>query len=406
MGLAALRNLDIFPIEHEGQQMICLRDPEGYVLEQAVLSPAAFFVAACLDGANDIAAIQQAFARQFRGALVRPEEIQSVVNYLEEHGFLYSERFLGLRQAVEARFISEPVRAAWLAGQSYPDDPVELRAFLDEMSRGVGESPASAPVGCIISPHIDFDRGGPAYAAAYHTLRTVAPPPATAIIFGVAHHGGEAPFTLTRKDFDTPLGTVRTDAVVVERLAAACTGFNPFAGEILHRTEHSIEFQVVMLRHLLGESVTIVPVLCGGLFEPGAEGLVVPAPETDAFLDCCRDIVRERKPGIVVVAGADLAHVGRRFGDDFEITEAITNHIAERDQADLACACAAQPAAFHASIMSDANARRVCGHGCIYAALRAVEGSVTPGEVFHYLCAPDPVGGVVTCAAVRLPFTQ
>lgn len=302
--------------------------------------------------------------------------------------------------------MAESVRPAWLAGQSYPADPGELRIFLDEILGAVGEIPAAEPVGCLVAPHIDFERGGPAYAAAYGALRAAAPAPATAIVFGVAHHGGEAPFTLTHKDFETPLGVVPTDTALIERLAAACRGFDPFANEILHRTEHSIEFQIVMLRHLFGEALTIVPILCGGMFEPGADGLVVPAPEATAFLDCCRDIVREMKPAITVIAGADLAHVGRRFGDDCDVTEDMTARIEIRDRADLACVCAGDPDAFHASIMSDANARRVCGHGCIYAALRAVEGSVSPGEVFHYLCAPDPVGGVVTCAAVRLPFTQ
>jgi hypothetical protein len=44
MALPALRYVDAFPIEHQGQQYICLRDPEGVVEEQIMLTPPAFFI--------------------------------------------------------------------------------------------------------------------------------------------------------------------------------------------------------------------------------------------------------------------------------------------------------------------------------------------------------------------------
>ena len=41
MPLPAIRAVDLFPIEHEGQTLFCLNDPEGIVEEQLVMAPAA-----------------------------------------------------------------------------------------------------------------------------------------------------------------------------------------------------------------------------------------------------------------------------------------------------------------------------------------------------------------------------
>src|SRR5690606_20741891 len=101
------------------------------------------------------------------------------------------------------------------------------------------------PVRCLIVPHIDFDRGGPAYAHGYLPLFE-GPKPDAIIVFGVAHAGSSTPFVMTRKDFETPLGTVPTDTALVDAISADC-GFDPFADEIVQRTEHSIEFQAVMI---------------------------------------------------------------------------------------------------------------------------------------------------------------
>ena len=60
---------------------------------------------------------------------------------------------------------------------------------------------------------------------------------------------------LARKSFATPLGGVPTDLEVTERLLAAYEGPDDLlAGEFHHRAEHSIEFQTVYLRALLGET--------------------------------------------------------------------------------------------------------------------------------------------------------
>ena len=265
MLLPALRNLDVSPVEHEGQTLICFRDPEGFVEEQVVLTPLAFFVASYLDGTTSVLDIQHAFAREFDGALLMSDNVLKVVQYLDDQGFLLTDRFESIRARVETDFANTPVRPGYLAGQSYPADPGELSASLEAFFPQTAESGAgpAAPLRALIVPHIDFQRGGPTYGHGYQRMRQGGKPD-TAIIFGVAHALAPVPFTLTKKHFQTPFGALETAPDLVDRLAAACA-WDPYEHEIVHRTEHSIEFQAVMLAHLYGTGVRIVPILCGPL---------------------------------------------------------------------------------------------------------------------------------------------
>ena len=97
MTLPALRHIDAFPVEHEGQQYICLRDPEGGVEGQLMLTPPAFFIACQLDGKHDLVDIQYDFARQFGGHILLAEDIHRIVAHLDDHGFLQTERFVAIQ---------------------------------------------------------------------------------------------------------------------------------------------------------------------------------------------------------------------------------------------------------------------------------------------------------------------
>jgi AmmeMemoRadiSam system protein B len=408
MTLPALRALDVFPVEQAGQRFFCLRDPAGFVDEQLLLSPQAFFIACHLDGQNDVTDIQHIFARQFHGQLLLSQELQGLIASLDNHGFLHTEQFVALRRQVEETFTRAEMRPAYLAGKSYPDQAGQLRAFLESFfykHGGPGAGPtvhdcAQTSVPCLIAPHIDFHRGGHAYAHGYLRLFRHGPPELV-LLFGVAHMAPPVPFILTKKHFATPFGTLETDQDIVRRLAAACR-WDPYAYEIVHRTEHSLEFQAVMLAYLFGPQVRIVPILCG-TFGPELASTTPVIPESvTTFLATCRDLVRSSPQRMCVIAGADLAHVGRRFGDAFDIDETVVQAVHRRDHEDLLEVVANNPDGFYQSVMQDRNQRRVCGLNCIYAALHTVHGMVRSGELLHYDYAHDPAGGIVSFANVFL----
>ncbi len=181
----------------------------------------------------------------------------------------------------------------------------------------------------------------------------------------------------------------------MRRLESVCT-WDPYEHEMVHRTEHSIEFQAVMLSYLYGSAVRIVPILCASFGAPLELSPLVPLPEVETFLDVCRDLVDAAPGQVSVIAGADLAHVGRRFGDSFDIHDGVLRQVEARDREDLQHALAGDATGFYQSVLRDRNERRVCGINCIYAALKAVDGASGRGAMLHYDYAHDPAGGIVS----------
>ncbi len=400
-----LRNIEAFPIHHQGQTLICLHDPLGYVPTEITLSPAAFFIAACLDGNHTLRDIQLEFAREFQGALIPSEEIESIVNFLDEHGFLLNDRFQEIKSKIEKEFLQQKVRMPYHAGQSYSSARHELGAYLGSLFTREGgpgplpaeqESPSVDIVG-LIAPHIDFNRGALGYAYAYYKLYQSAKPN-TVIIFGVSHNGGDTPYIMTRKHFSTPLGTLLTNQEYIDYVANRVS-FDPFQSEIMHRMEHSIEFQVLMLNYLFGTDVKIVPILCGPIDEENVSS-PIEIPYVKEFIDATTEYINESEERILVLSGADLAHVGRRFGDSFSITPTICENIRQRDYEDLQFAMEVAPEKFYSSVNKDFNKRRVCGLFSIYSLLKIIEGTAKKGELLYYGQAPDPIGGIVSFASL------
>src|SRR5262249_54290455 len=131
---------------------------------------------------------------------------------------------------------------------------------------GADPPPTAAPLRALIAPHIDFHRGGPVYAWAYRELQRSDAD--LYVVLGTCHAGMEDPFAVTLKPYDTPLGPVPVDREFCEALGRRY-GTDLLGSEIAHRNEHSIEFQAVMLRHLIGDRrpFAIVPVLASYLHE-------------------------------------------------------------------------------------------------------------------------------------------
>lgn len=407
MDRPVLRNVDLDPVEVEGEQVFSLSDPSGIVEEVLLLHPGAVFIVMHFDGEHTVDEIHAKAQERFKGDTLPVNMVEDLVKQLDEYGFLESPGFILKYQSILQEFEDNPVRVSSLAGRSYPDDPKELRVFLDEQflrEGAVGEAlPVKGegpPLPGLIAPHIDLNRGGHSYSYGYRAM-AAAGKPDTVIIFGVAHAAEPVPFILTRKDFETPLGVLETDKELVDRLAEVCP-WNPFEFELTHRTEHSIEFQALMLAHIYGPTVKIVPILTSyygegtEFLDDGEHGPV------QRFLEECRAIVKEGAGKVTVISGVDLAHVGRTFGDDFDIDEGIIGNVAVRDGEDLAHVERLDADAFYRSVMQDGNRRNVCGLKAIYAGLYTLQGSVTRAEKLHYDYAHDPSGGIVSFTSMAL----
>jgi MEMO1 family protein len=395
--LPRLRPLEILRLpDQEGAETFLLRDPEGYSDDELVMSEAALFVAAHADGVHTLDQLRDNFVARY-GKPLPAAEAQSVFDRLEAAFMIESPAFFTERARLHRAFLEADVRPAAHAGKSYPEEPEAARnaaeRFLTEAA--ALEEPGERPPGRLrglIAPHIDLRVGGSATALAYRVLAEAAPVE-TVIVLGTAHACGHPAWIVTDKPYATPLGAVPVAEAICRRLAAAA---GTSADDVFfHRREHSIEFQALFLAALreAGRSLALVPVLCGSLREAATP------PLEDPFLNELRTILAEQGPKAVVLAGADLAHVGIRFGDPEPLSELQLKLLEKKDRATLQSAARADATLFFNSVMEAEDPRRICGLAPIFALL-----SVMPaarGKVLRYEQATDATG-TVSYASVGL----
>jgi AmmeMemoRadiSam system protein B len=394
----------VVPDPRHGKVLV-LRDTQGVTEAHAVVPPQLVPIVARFTGDQTCEEIARDVSAELGGDLP-VELVVKLAQELEKGLFLEGPSFRRAKAKVMEDFVGASVRPASHAGGAYHDDPKELVRYIEDRCLGRANGSAKpkkknggARIKGLVAPHIDPWRGAVGYGHAYAALAAALPKDAdTFVVFGTSHAPMKEHFALCNKTFATPLGGVPADAEAIERLAARAT-FDAYADQFNHKREHSLEFQVVFLKHLLGERpFTIIPVLAG-LGEHQARG-TDPAKDARAaaFLDAVRELVESRGSRAVVVAGADLAHVGPRFGD--EAYEADERRALEaKDRASLARATERDAGGFWSDVAADLNTRRVCGLGPIYSLLRTLPDG-TAGEVLHYEQTVDDDGSIVSHAAV------
>ena len=403
-----LRPIEAFPVNHEGKTLIYLKDPLNLAAPLGI-SPAGYFILAHLDGHHAMIDIQEAYSKQF-GNLLMSDELKGFVEMLDRNYYLASERFFTYQKSVVDEFRRLPTRAPAHMGGGYKEDPVELKAQLDGYfvaPKGPGlpsrEGKATMPK-AIVAPHIDFHRGGPAYAWAYKPL-VESEGADLYILLGTSHCGGETPFVLTPKNFATPLGMVETDKEFVSRLQEKCAE-DLFADEYLHRGEHSLEFQILFLKYaaqrraeLTGQpekTFKIVPILVTSFHSM----LINRTPPEEAssvgtFLRALGELAENETRRVCFVAGVDLAHVGRQFGDRDPITDDFLKWVEAEDQRLVERLAARDAPGFFNEIVKDQDKRRICGFSPLYSLIHLLNGS--QGNNLHYGQAFTPeTGSAVT----------
>ena len=384
------------PVTHEGKQMVLLLDAAGESPHRLLVSPEVFLVAQLLDGTRDALDVQAEYLRQ-AGTMLFTETLQQITGSLNEALFLksptYEEHSRKLREKrarEEEEFRNSPTRKAKLAGQGYPAEAEELRSFLksfftDPRGPGLAGDERAGKCRAVVVPHIDLRRGGTTYARAYKALAE-SEGPELFVVLGVAHAGGEVLFTLTEKDFETPLGLIETDKEAVDALKEAGDGDELFAEEFTHRDEHSVEFQALFLRYIFGERARMVPVLCGSFHkffiedkDPMEEGRV------RNFVEALTEVAQTRRA--CLIASADLSHVGYRFGHAQPLTPELLGKVEEEDREMLAHVEGLDGGAFFSHVAREKDRRNICGFVPIYLLLQA--SGAESCEFLEYAQSPE-----------------
>jgi AmmeMemoRadiSam system protein B len=366
------------PVEAIGVQenQICLRDPEGISDKLVFLSPDLFFIVSLFDGVHSILDIQTAYTRKY-GNLLFSDKVREIIEQLDNCLLLESEHFRETRDRLIEEYRKAPARPPSHAGMSYAGDReqliVQLGKLFDDEELHPGESPQGKVRG-LIAPHIDITRGGSCFAASYAALREGCEA-TTFVVLGISHAPTQRRFVLTEKDFETPLGVLPADRDFIESLTARLKT-DCFQDELVHRREHSVEFQAVFLRYLNLDNpdLRIVPVLCGSFEQIYSGGS--PAQQDDEFQEfssALRDTLAQRGSQTCCIAGVDLSHLGRRFGQDLTMTKPFLEQAREDDMRMIQRITALDSEGFFRFIQDEKDRRNVCGVPAIYTLLSVID---------------------------------
>jgi AmmeMemoRadiSam system protein B len=379
-----------------------LRDTQGVAPSHAAVPVEAIPIVSRFTGAHTCEDIARLASKE-TNETIPVEVVVRLATELEDALFVEGAPYKRARARIEHEFASADVRPASHAGGAYHDEPAKLAQYIQKDCFDLGDA-APAPgaakrlVG-LVAPHIDPWRGARCYGEAYGVLGKALPADVdTFILFGTSHAPMREPFALCRKAFDTPLGRLEADKESIDAIAKACD-FDPYADQFNHKREHSLEFQAVFLRHLLGtREARIIPILAGLGEQQSSGESPRSARAVERFLDAVRDVVDTK--GAFVIAGADLAHVGPRFGDAKPFDETERARLDQRDRESLDHAVRGDAEGFWTHVAADLDERRVCGLAPIYSLLRTVARGAS-GHVRHYEQNIDPdEGSIVSHAAL------
>jgi MEMO1 family protein len=386
-------DLDFMPSPVSDRPGLLIRDSFRYSDAVLIVPPLLVECLSCFDGTQTQLDLRQALVN-VTGDLQVGEIENQLIEALARNGFLEDENFARLKEESHRAFAEAPVRQPSHAGSGYPEEPDELRGTIDawmgEGEQSADKAPATGPVETlrgIAAPHVSPAGGYASYRAAYRLLDSRYRD-RTFVILGTSHYGVPNRFGLTRKHYLTPFGSAQTDTGLVDELTRKADSAI-IMEDYCHSVEHSIEFQVVFLQSLFGPDIRILPILCGSYAPSIYHGGKPEADETvNRLLGVLGEIAAREANRLFWVAGIDMAHMGQRYGDQFE-AQANENEmvaVGARDKQRMARVAAGDAQGFWDLVQENHDDLKWCGSSPLYTFLKVcpdVRGAVERYEQWN-----------------------
>jgi AmmeMemoRadiSam system protein B len=382
----------------EDRPGLVIRDPFHYSDATLIIPPALVGCLEFFDGARGDLDLREYLVR-LTGDVQVSDLQQHLADSLSAAGFLEDEAFAQRKEAAERAFAEAPVRIPVHAGSGYPSEVPELtETFRGYLDGAVTDS--KERILAIAAPHVSPFGGVDSYRAAYTAL-SPSDAERTFVILGTSHYGYPDRLGLTRKPFVTPFGQTQTDLKLVDELAQA-SGDAAAMEDYCHAVEHSIEFQVVFLQHIFGPNIRVVPILCGSYARSIHFGGMPEQNESvRRMLGSLGEIAAREGDRLLWVLGVDMAHMGRRYGDDLTAIadEGEMERVAQRDRARIDRMQSGDAQGFWELVQQNRDDLKWCGSAPIYTFLKAVPNA--RGSLLHYQQWNIDEQSVVSFAGMR-----
>lgn len=389
-----IRPLEFIPVSYQGETQWLIRDLQQYS-PGFVIPPAEAELVNQLqvyaDGKRPMTILYQLISANLKTEL--PAGIlEEIFDVLEEYYLLDSPRYQTYMQELIRSFRDAPFRPMALADQAYPadpdacdhlfstyaagDDPTDIAKW--ESWRGSG----------IVSPHIDYQRGGEVYSAVWQRGAQAVREADLVLLFATDHKGGLGSLTLTQKPYQTPYGILPTDTDLVDKLAATIGEEEAYRLELNHRQEHSVELSAVWLHHVARHNPPpVVPLLIGSFHHFVSSGQ---HPANDQKFEAVLQTLKTETAGkkVLCVASVDMAHVGPEFGDQYIMDQPRREALTRSDHSLIDAITSGDSGRFYQEIAAVQDKNKVCGFSPTYLMLRYM-GDVGGEKIRYQHCPAD-----------------
>ncbi len=346
----------------KGRQMIVFHDPYRLTDQSIALDINTLAILQLLDGKHDFRDIQTVLMKRQGGRIIYLAEIESFIETLDRACLLDSEFFNHKMDTLRSEFCSRQTRPPVYAGKAYPAEPEHLSRLIHDVENTNSDKDLNNfpdNISGILAPHIDIKVAGGVYVDTYRRLQGRHYD--LVVILGINHHEQEGLFNISGKNYLTPYGEIETDRDFITALKKLAPEGTLAPDDFGHMIEHSIEFQTVFLHHYLQGPFSIVPILCGSIHEFIRRK--EPVSHDKKFLgmaEAMKKLMRERKGNTLLVAGVDLSHVGRKFGDQLP-ADVILPQATENDRTILSLLTGRDAEGVFRNALETQDRYHVCG---------------------------------------------
>jgi len=400
-----VRPIQAFPVKQGEQMMLGLGDPQKISSRVIFASPVIQHLLPAMNGLRDV----QTIVDEIGHGLTR-ETLESLISQLDTAGLLEGPNFEKLLSEMRAEFDESPVLppastsmfadalVAEEIGESVtPEQKIELGgkklaeafdAWISQSLKPVEDPSFNALPRAIFVPHLDYPRGWHNYSQAYGRLRVV-DRPTRIVILGTNHFGMGTGVVGCDKGYETPIGTCPLDEdflVLLNDKLGTENSEKLLANRYDHEREHSIELHIPWIQHIFGADASgnHVPVFSALVHDPvrnNGESYDGTGLALEPFVEALKSAIGSAEGSTLIVASADLSHVGPAFGDQQKLTadesdaqaKEFRDKVIKHDQDMLKLVTEAKGPELVSSLAWQQNPTRWCSVGNITATLMATD---------------------------------
>lgn len=266
------------------------------------------------------------------------------------------------------------VRSSVVSGMFYEGDSSRLKVqiekcFNSKFGPGLPKKSNNSQILGAVSPHAGFTYSGPCAAHTYHAIYNGKKPRSFIILS--PNHTGFGRTSLTKENYETPLGIVKIDLELADSLLDNCHSLIDDMGSHIH--EHSLEVQLPFLQYLYKEDFMIVPI-------------VISSPHQCKELAIGISNTLEKFEDVCIIASSDFTH----YGPNYEYTpfkENIKENVKKLDMGAIDKILAKDFNGLMEYV--DENNATICGYLPIAVMIKALEKRIKETKLLKYYLSSD-----------------